>query len=78
MEQNLKDIIVRHIEKVGERAAIKSASENIDTLVKVLDEEGVPSDDVLSAIAFKMKLIEYLYFHNDVEERALKLAKTLK
>lgn len=78
MDKELKDLIIKYITRVGENAAMKNAVVGIESLIEIREEDGVITKDILSALAFKMALIEYFYFHEDKDELALKLAKKLK
>ena len=78
MSPELKDIVARYVEEKGIDHAMKSSIDGIEALfVTIASNVTIDPDNQLEVAKFKMAIIEYLYFHDDTEEKAIQLGKEL-
>ncbi len=78
MSPELKDIVARYVEKKGISHAMKSSIDGIEALfVTIASNVTLDPDNTLEVAKFKMAIIEYLYFHDDTEEKAIQLGEEL-
>ena len=77
MNKDLKAIVARYVEKVGVEKAISNAANGIASQILCMSEDIEDKDRWIALLKFKFAVIEYLYFHDDTTEEAVKLGKDI-
>jgi hypothetical protein len=75
MNKELKEAVAKYVEKVGVDRAVHNAGNKLNSLVRSIRKYEDDKEERIVACKFKFAIIEYLYFHDDTEEKAIELIK---